>query len=198
MRRPFQLAYLYDEEIIRRYAAGESCHTIAESLPMHHTTVLRRLHANGVQVRRYGGSKKRTPHRESDAWRRMYQAGLTCSEIGELCGKAHNTVWLRLHEAGVKTRSSGESTRTTFARRKFVRSWVEMDDGRFERVAESALWELAEKPDGFSIWMDLLVFQGLAHRHPLQGYRIFSLTPKAYTEAERWDGRLRVRKSISA
>jgi hypothetical protein len=165
---------------------------------MHHTTVLRRLHANDVPVRKYGGSKKRTSHRESDAWRRMYQAGLTCYEIGAMCGKAHNTVWLRLHEAGVKMRSSGESTRVTFSRRKFLRSWAEADDGRFGRTAESVLWELAERPDGFPLWMDLLVFQGLAQRHPLQGYRIFSLTPEAYAQVERWDERLRVRVSAPA
>lgn len=85
-----------NEEIIRRYEAGESCVVIAEAFNISDRTVLNRLQEAGVPC----------GHVVLDTAEivRRYKAGETTAQIGQSLGVSANTILNRLRDAGVAMR----------------------------------------------------------------------------------------------
>jgi hypothetical protein len=97
---------LDDEEICRRYLAGESTVELALAMSAAPLTISRRLRICGVPMR-----PRKTPglrHRmETDLMVAAYEAGLSIRTIGERHGLCGQAVRQRLIKRGVRMRPRG-------------------------------------------------------------------------------------------
>jgi DNA-binding NarL/FixJ family response regulator len=111
------------QETIDLYEAGFSLSGVGKMLHLSPTAVMARLERAGIP-RRNPGQQPDQPrnsgglaHAEFEKTARLYQAGLSGYEVGELLGISHSTVLWRLRVAGVPIRTRGESMRLRVARR---------------------------------------------------------------------------------
>lgn len=89
------------EWLRRRYEAGASAASIADSLGLSRRAVFDALRDHGIRVRRPGPA---CPQHEEEA-ARLYQEGLTLREVADVLGVSHVTVYGTLRRLGIPIRS---------------------------------------------------------------------------------------------
>jgi transposase len=105
-----QVCWYYEELLM---ATGD----IAKMFHIHPTTVRGYLRANGVPIRRKGGSRRKLPLAERDRVRKMYEEDMmSVGEIGEALGLHYSTVHTRLKSMGIPMRSNSDALRLAYQR----------------------------------------------------------------------------------
>jgi len=114
------------EEWKRRYLAGEEITEIAADYGCHRGTVWYALKSMGVPRRptpQQAAHQRYAPHHTE--WARLYQEGLSPTEIGAKYGADQVTVLRVLHRLGVKVKSSAEVQTKYHVRRDDVFSCID-------------------------------------------------------------------------
>jgi transcriptional regulator with XRE-family HTH domain len=88
------------DDIVRRYAAGESARSLAQQIGIAPSALLRLLRERNVVVRQ----QVVTPELEQ-AMATGYKAGMTVAELKEKHGLSHGAVLRTLHRMGVEMRA---------------------------------------------------------------------------------------------
>ena len=96
---------LTDEEIRRRYAAGESTVELAKMCGSNPNMISRRIIAAGGQVRSLGESNLKSLPISDKEIRRRYEAGETTDELGEVCKCDPSVISRRIKAVGGEIRS---------------------------------------------------------------------------------------------
>jgi DNA invertase Pin-like site-specific DNA recombinase len=97
-----------DEDLVARYAAGESLNAIAAATGLYPTAVYYRLRRAGVELRSVAEARRnaRLDLPVAEIVER-YRAGETLVEIARSLGVSHHVIRCRLAEAGVERRRPG-------------------------------------------------------------------------------------------
>lgn len=103
-----------EEEIVRLYRSGLSRRQVGARVHVHAGTVSRVLGRRNLPMRPQGGPNRtdhRLPHSEFQRTVRLYEAGMSTSQVARAVGRTPNAVRCRLKEAGVQFRERGEGNR---------------------------------------------------------------------------------------
>lgn len=121
-----------DEEIIRRYKAGESPECIAKDFGVNHGTIRNHLIYSGTKLRTFKESikLKKISDNGISEMARLYQSGESPRTLAGKYQRTRQTILANLKENGIKTRTRAE------ARRKNT-----IDESVFDSInEESAYW----------------------------------------------------------
>ncbi|MBZ5735147.1 hypothetical protein K8Z61_11640 [Nocardioides sp. TRM66260-LWL] len=90
-------------QLVTRYAAGETVKALAAEHGLHHQTVRAVLAKAGAMVR----TRQRLAEGDVDEIVRLYESGLTTTEIGERFGVYASTIGRKLKKLGIELRAPG-------------------------------------------------------------------------------------------
>lgn len=96
---------LDDDEVARRYLAGETTLELGEALGVTPSAITRSLQRSGTPARHYAGN--RLTHIDAHAVARLYLAGHSLDAVAEIIGTSRQVVITRLDELGIKRRRGG-------------------------------------------------------------------------------------------
>ena len=97
-----------DEEIRRRYEAGEKLNGIGEICGCSSHLIKRRIIAAGGEIRSLGESNLKSLLITDEEIRRRYEAGESTGELAEVCGCVHAVICRRIRAVGGEIRTSNE------------------------------------------------------------------------------------------
>ncbi|MBZ5735144.1 helix-turn-helix domain-containing protein [Nocardioides sp. TRM66260-LWL] len=89
--------------MVERYVAGETVKALAAEHGLHHQTIRAVLVEAGVLVR----TRQRLTQKQLEEIVKLYESGLTTTEIGERLGVYASTVGRQLKKLGVELRAPG-------------------------------------------------------------------------------------------
>lgn len=109
-------------ELVDRYSAGETVKSLAAEHGLHHQTVRAVLVQAGALVR----TRQRLAQCDIEEIVRLYEAGLTTTEIGEQFGVYASTIGRKLRKLGIELRVIGGVTMSEIRR---ARLWQAYERG---------------------------------------------------------------------
>ncbi|MBT2225996.1 helix-turn-helix domain-containing protein [Nonomuraea sp. NEAU-A123] len=100
-----------DEELIKRYKAGESMADLGRSLNLNLTTIKRRLKKAEIELRSRGASKRLNLGVSDEELAKRYEAGESVSAISRSLGFGWGVIKRRLDDMGIEIRPAGSENR---------------------------------------------------------------------------------------
>ena len=112
---------LSDKKVIELYSNGKTCAEISHSGQCSETSIYNRLIYLGVKVRNRSEANKIFP---DYIFIRLYNIGLSSSQIGRVLGLNSSTTTKRLHTIGFPLRSRGVASKIRYTEEEFVKYFM--------------------------------------------------------------------------
>jgi transposase len=103
-----------EQEICRRYLAGESTYQLRAAFGASQSTIIDLLKRNGVKTRSTGAHKRKFTNEEEREICGRYLLGENTNQLGAAFDVASTCIWKILKRKGIERRSSGEARSCKF------------------------------------------------------------------------------------